>query len=63
MEYAKWAAKAIFASVVAGIGTAIVAAPDGFTLVEWLTIASSALVAGGGVFGITNGPDPRPEAP
>lgn len=59
MDYAKWAAKAIFAGAVAGVTAAAGVIDGGITAAEWLFIAGAALVAAGGTFGITNGPDPR----
>lgn len=59
MAYAKWAAKALYAGTAAGIASAILAAPDGYTPVECLVIAGAVVAAVGGVFGLPNGPDPR----
>lgn len=58
MSYLKYAAKAVYAAVIAGLTGAIAAAPDGYTGVEWLTIALGVVVAFGGTYGLTNGPAP-----
>ena len=66
------ARKAIVAGVVAGLGAAIAAADNGITLVEGLTIASTAVGAFQATYWITNAPaqqasppwvDQRPVAP
>jgi hypothetical protein len=54
-------AKAIYATVSAGLGSlaAILVGDVGFgdiTSGQWVTVALAALVAGGGVYGITNAP-------
>ena len=54
-------AKAIFATVVAGLGslTTVLVGDAGLADVkdgQWATIILAALVAGGGVYGITNKP-------
>lgn len=60
MEYAKWAAKALVAGLVAFLGAWITGLSDGaMTQVEWLTTILATIVALGGVFGISNGADPR----
>ena len=63
MEYVKYVAKAIYAFLVAGIGSLVTVMVNdaGFgdiTDGQWLTAALVALIAGGGVFGLTNGPKP-----
>lgn len=59
MNYILYAAKAIYAGLVAGLGalgTVLVGDSDfgDVTSGQWVTIALSALIAGGGVFGISN---------
>ena len=61
MKYLAQAAKAIFAFFVAGLGAlgAVLVGDVGFTDVaagQWVAIALAALVAGGGVYGISNRP-------
>lgn len=63
-DQAAKAAKAIYAALVAGLGAlaAVLVGDLSFGAVtagQWVTIALAALVAGGGVYGITN----RPPAP
>lgn len=57
----KQAAKAIYATVIAGLGALVVplVGDTGFgdlTTGQWVTIVLAALVAGGGVYGIPNAP-------
>lgn len=54
-------AKAIYSAAIAGLGSlaAVLVGPATFTSVtdgQWVTIALAALLAGGGVYGITNRP-------
>ncbi len=55
------AAKAIYAFFIAGLGAlaAVLVGDVGFTDVtsgQWVTVALSALIAGGGVYGLRNAP-------
>jgi hypothetical protein len=59
VDIVKTAAKAIYAALVAGLGglAAILVGDVGFgdiTSGQWVTIALAALIAGGGVYGISN---------
>jgi len=60
--YVKWTLKSV-ATTVAAFATAVgTAATDGqITGIEWLIASCGAVVAGLAVFGISNGPDPRPQ--
>lgn len=50
-----YAAKALLAAAIAGVGCLATAAiDDGIVLAEWLTAAGAALTAAGGVYGIPN---------
>lgn len=50
-----YAAKAVLAAAIAGVGCLATAAiDDGIVLAEWLTAAGAALTAAGGVYGIPN---------
>jgi hypothetical protein len=55
----KQAAKAVYAFAVAGLGSlaAVLVGDVGFSAVtagQWVTVCLTALVAGGGVYGISN---------
>jgi hypothetical protein len=55
------AAKAVYAALIAGLGAlaAVLVGDADFGAVtagQWVTIALAALIAGGGVFGISNRP-------
>ncbi len=59
MKFVKQAAKAVFAALVAGIGSLIAALTTGQSLTDldaktWLTVALATLLAGGGTYGIRN---------
>lgn len=61
MNFVAKIAKAIFAALVAGLGSlaAVMVGDVGFANVsdgQWVTIVLAALVAGGGVYGIPNKP-------
>lgn len=49
--------KAFVAALIAGTGAATIAAVDGFTITEWLTIAGAVLVAFQGTYWTTNAQD------
>jgi len=56
------AAKAVYATVIAGLGSlaAVLVGNVGLTDLtsgQWVTVALAALIAGGGVYGIRNAPD------
>lgn len=61
------AAKAIYAAVVAGLGALAAVLVGDLSLGavsagQWVTVVLAALVAGGGVYGITNRPASPPVA-
>jgi hypothetical protein len=63
MDYLKYAAKAVVAALIAGLGSLItvLVGDVGFGDVtdgQWVAVVLSAIVAAGAVFGITNGPKP-----
>ena len=64
-SWVSYLAKALFAGAVTFLGTMITAfTTDGvdkfsdLTTLSWLTIGLASLVAVGGVFGLSNGPEP-----
>lgn len=64
MGYVGYAAKAVFAGVLAFLGSiaTVLVGDAGFSDVtdgQWVTAAVAALVAFGAVFGVTNGPKPE----
>lgn len=64
MQYVKWTAKALLAALLAGLGvlagfvTNNTAISD-ITVGQWITVAVAALIAFGGVFGVSNGAKPK----
>lgn len=63
IAYMSYAAKAIYAGAVAGLGALAAVLIDGAAIGEisaaaWVTIALAALLAVGGVFRLNNGPKP-----
>ena len=62
------AAKALYAAVVAGLGS-LLAVVTGHTSLsqvtasQWIVVALAAIVAGGGVYGIPNGKGSSPAPP
>jgi hypothetical protein len=61
VQFVKQALKAVFASLVAGLGALQVTLVGGeslgaVTAAQWVTIATTALLAFGGVYGIANQP-------
>lgn len=66
MEWISYAAKAVFAGLVAFLGgLAAILVGDAsladVTVAQWITVALSTLLAVGGVFGLTNGAKPGTE--
>lgn len=61
LGFMRQAAKAIYAALVAGLGalSAVLVGDSSFGAVtagQWVTIVLAGLIAGGGVYGITNAP-------